>query len=383
MKLKQKIIKLPIVIILLLLFQTPSMACTIFSADDGTMILAGNNGDHSDSDTYIVFYPAENGKHGRMYAGWKQFWWQTGMNDQGLFYGSASAPYLKASNSTDKPPYSRYLMYKCMEECATVNDVIAIFDQYNLEFLETMQLLIADATGSSVIIEGNAIFYKQPYYQVVTNFRLSQNKPPYTCWRYNTAITLFENTDAISPGFFTSICDATHSEDFTQFSTVYDLEQKIIYLYWQHNYNQVKVFNLTEEIQTPYHIYSIPSLFNTSLPPTKPATPIGEREGTIGQNYTFSTYSTDDDGDQIYYLFDWGDGSVSAWLGPYDSGASCEGKHVWTEKGSYNVKVRAKDSNGVESGWSDPLRITMPYSFDKQILLFFKLLYTHFRIVYI
>jgi hypothetical protein len=374
----RKILQLMIVTILLIVLQISALACTIFSADDGTMTLAGNNGDYSDPDTYIVFYPAENGKHGRMYAGWKQFWWQTGMNDQGLFFASASTSFLEAQNSTQKPRPSQYLMYKCMEECSTVEDVLEVFDQYNLDFLETMQLMISDATGASVIIEGDPIHIKQNFYQVVTNFRLSQTNQPYPCWRYNTAVAMFENTTTISPEFFTFICDATHQEGSTQFSTVYNLQQKIIYLYWQHNYNQVKVFNLTEEIQTDYHIYSIPSLFDTYNPPTKPTTPQGKRQGTIGQNYSYSTSSTDSDGDQIYYLFDWGDGLVSEWLGPYNSGVTISTTHTWTAKGSYSIKVKAKDTFGAESLWSDSLPITMPYSFNKPILQFLELLFQRF-----
>ncbi len=139
----------------MIVLQTSTLACTIFSAHDGIMTLAGNNGDYSDADTYIVFYPAENGKHGRMYAGWKQFWWQTGMNDQGLFFASASTSFLEVQNSTQKPRPPRYLMYICMEQCSTVEDVLEVFDQYNLDFLETMQLMVSDATGASVIIEGD------------------------------------------------------------------------------------------------------------------------------------------------------------------------------------------------------------------------------------
>ncbi|MCX6664300.1 MAG: PKD domain-containing protein [Euryarchaeota archaeon] len=373
----RKIIQLTIVVILLLFLQASTLACTIFSADDGTMTLAGTNGDYSDTDTYIVFYPAENGKHGRMYAGWKQFWWQTGLNDQGLFYASASTSFLEAQNSTQKPRPSQYLMYKCLEECSTVEDVLEVFDQYNLYFLETMQLIISDATGASVIIEGDPLHFKQNYYQVVTNFRLSQTNPPYPCWRYNTAVAMFENTTTISLEFFTSICDATHQERGTQFSTVCDLQQKIIYLYRQYNYNQVKIFNLTEEIQSGYHIYSIQSLFTTSNSPTKPTTPQGKREGTIGQNYTYSTSSTDSDGDQISYVFDWGDGSISGWLGPYTSGVTCEAKHIWNIKGNYDIKVKAKDIYGAESSWSDPLPITMPYSYNP-ILQFLELLFQYF-----
>ena len=157
----RKTIQLTMVVILPLVLQTSTLACTIFSANDGTMTLAGNNGDYSDPDTYIVFYPAENGKHGRMYAGWKQYWWQTGVNDQGLFFASASTSFLEVYNSTQKPRPTRYLMYKCMEECSTVEEVLEVFDQYNLDFLETMQLMISDASGASVIIEGDPVHIKQ------------------------------------------------------------------------------------------------------------------------------------------------------------------------------------------------------------------------------
>jgi len=34
----------------------------------------------------------------------------------------------------------------------------------------------------------------------------------------------------------------------------------------------------------------------------------------------------------------------------------------WKRRGDFNVKVKAKDDNGHESEWSDPLEITMPKS---------------------
>ena len=374
----RKILQLIIVAILLNVLQTSTLACTIFSADDGIMTLAGNNGDYSDPDTYIVFYPAQNGKHGRMYAGWKQFWWQTGMNDQGLFFASASTSFLEVQNSTQKPHPPRYLMYICMEECSTVEDVLEVFDQYNLDFLETMQLMVSDATGASVIIEGDPLHIKQDYYQVVTNFRLSQTDPPYPCWRYNTAVAMFENTTTISPGFFTTICDATHQEgDFpTQFSTVCNLPQQIIYLYGQHNYNQVKVFNLTEELQSGYHIYSIPALFNTSLPPTPPAI-TGPAKGKAGIEIEYNFTTTDPDGNEVSYFIDWGDGATSSWVGPYPSGDLIPISHTWSKKGTYMIKAKAKDVYGNESDWGT-LSVTMPFSYNIPFMNFWMKLFERF-----
>jgi hypothetical protein len=375
----RKILQLMIVAILLIVLQTSTLACTIFSADDGIMTLAGNNGDYSDPDTYIVFYPAENGKHGRMYAGWRQFWWQTGMNDQGLFFASASTSFLEVQNSSQKPRPPRYLMYICMEECSTVEDVLEVFDQYNLDFLETMQLMVSDATGASVIIEGDPLHIKQDYYQVVTNFRLSQTDPPYPCWRYNTAIAMFENTTTISPEFFTTICDATHQEgDFpTQFSIVDDLQQQIIYLYEQHNYDQVKIFNLTEELQSGYHIYSIPALFNTPRPPTI----TGPAKGKVGVVTKYNFTTTDPDGDEVYYFIDWGDTTNSSWIGSYPSGNQITESHTWSKKGTFTIKAKAKDISGNESDWGT-LSVTMPCSYEIPFFSFWEMLFERFPHVF-
>ncbi|PNX50657.1 MAG: hypothetical protein BV456_06005, partial [Thermoplasmata archaeon M8B2D] len=108
----------------------------------------------------------------------------------------------------------------------------------------------------------------------------------------------------------------------------------------------------------------------TNNPPTKPAKPSGEINGKTDTPYTYTTSTTDPDEDQISYLFDWGDGTDSGWVGPYDSGATGSATHTWTSKGSYEIKVKAKDTNGAESDWSDPLAVSMPKIRGVNFLLF-------------
>jgi hypothetical protein len=119
-------------------------------------------------------------------------------------------------------------------------------------------------------------------------------------------------------------------------------------------YNDLYTFNL----------YGDPSLtregINIEGKPNKPSTPVGPPSGKIGEEYTYSSSTTDPDNDQIYYRFDWGDGTDSGWLGPYESGEVCEASHIWTVKGNFEIKVRAKDTNDLVSDWSDPLSVTMP-----------------------
>jgi hypothetical protein len=94
-------------------------------------------------------------------------------------------------------------------------------------------------------------------------------------------------------------------------------------------------------------------------PPEKPIQPDGPTVCVEDREYTFSATTTDPEGDQIYYLFDWGDGTNSDWIGPLNSGETGEASHIWPDPGEYNVTVKAKDVNDSESEWSDPLTVTI------------------------
>jgi hypothetical protein len=92
--------------------------------------------------------------------------------------------------------------------------------------------------------------------------------------------------------------------------------------------------------------------------PNIPSKPNGPRSGKPDVTYEFSSSTTDNQGDQIFYMFSWGD-SFSNWLGPYESGEICKKSHSWSSDDNYEIKVKAKDDKGYESDWSDPLIISI------------------------
>jgi len=108
-------------------------------------------------------------------------------------------------------------------------------------------------------------------------------------------------------------------------------------------------------------------IISDNAAPNKPDKPSGPTTGTIGISYTYTASAIDPNGDQVYLMFDWADGTDSGWLGPYNSGDPVSSLHIWSAQGSYAVKVKAKDTSDVESEWSDPLAISMPLR--HQILL--------------
>jgi hypothetical protein len=79
-------------------------------------------------------------------------------------------------------------------------------------------------------------------------------------------------------------------------------------------------------------------------PPSKPSKPSGQTSGEIGFSYPYSTMSTDPGGDDVYYWFDWGDGTNSGWI-------------AWSTPDIYDVEAKAKNVRGAESNLSDPLSV--------------------------
>ena len=113
--------------------------------------------------------------------------------------------------------------------------------------------------------------------------------------------------------------------------------------------------------------------------PETPMRPSGETSGKINVEYTFTTSSTDPEADQVIYMWDWGDGNYSDWLGPYISGEKANATYSWKDQGAYQIRVKAKDVHGDESNWSKPLGISIPKNnalplsfFQRSIIQFYQ-----------
>jgi len=136
----------------------------------------------------------------------------------------------------------------------------------------------------------------------------------------------------------------------------------------------------TSTLQNPTHFYTSVGTYKVNLtvtdddgkkgyteksinvilvnnPPSKPIRPYGYQQLQGNKEYTFHSRSTDPDADNVFYKWDWGDGTTSEWLGPFTSGHHTSASHIWTTRGRHYVKVKTKDIYDAESDWSEPLRI--------------------------
>ena len=246
-------------------------ACTIIYASDDKTALAGNNEDYRNPFGTIWFLPAEKGKFGRVYFAWKsngRHIPQGGMNDQGLFYDAATAENVVVPPDSSKPRYHTDLIFKAMEECSTVEEVIKLFDRYDVSGTWNGHYLIGDRFGHSAIIEPQTIIRKKGEYQIVTNFFQSKVKPEnITDTRYLMAAEIFDKSEEISVDLFRRILNAVHWEEYsgsmtvTLYSYICDLKKGEIYIYHFHNFEDVVKINLHDELKKGERSQSIVSLF--------------------------------------------------------------------------------------------------------------------------
>ena len=106
--------------------------------------------------------------------------------------------------------------------------------------------------------------------------------------------------------------------------------------------------------------------------PNKPEIPSGPNNCKLNTECKFSTKSYDFDDDKIRYKWDFGDGSNIDWSDYYNQGEEVEITHIWSENKIYQVRVKAEDTNGYESKWSDSLSVTVSKSksINNQLLYF-------------
>ena len=85
----------------------------------------------------------------------------------------------------------------------------------------------------------------------------------------------------------------------------------------------------------------------------RPSKPIlnGPTDGKIGIRYNYTVKTTEPDDENLFYWFDWGD-SYTPWQGPFQSDDNYTHSKKWYERGSYLIKVKARDPYGGDSEWT-------------------------------
>jgi hypothetical protein len=77
----------------------------------------------------------------------------------------------------------------------------------------------------------------------------------------------------------------------------------------------------------------------------------GPPQGSPGAEYKCTIKTIDPEGHTIQFYIEWGDGEIDDWFGSYNSGEEINVQHIYFTKGTYKIKVKARDELNAESGW--------------------------------
>ena len=245
-----------------------SYTCSMFKITLNGKTMVGNNEDYWNPNTRIWFEKGKSGKYGVAYVGFDNFWPQGGMNEAGLVFDGFSMDYLAIKDTSGKISLSMDFLKEIMEKYSSVNEVKKYFANHNLSGLETSMYLFVDKTGKYLVVQGDSLITGNNQHYILSNFYPSKikNESEIDIPYYHKAKRLLENSGDTNIGFCSSVMDTMHQErDWgggTMYTTLYDLKDGLIYLYFFHDYQHVVQFNLKDELEKGDHVLIIPKLFS-------------------------------------------------------------------------------------------------------------------------
>jgi hypothetical protein len=268
--------------------------CTIFTAAIGDTVLFGNSEDYLLENTFIWFVPAQAYARGYCAVGFDENydpadgWPQGGMNDQGLCFDANGLPPVTLAAQPSRTPYpSGFDWFNYfLRSSSTVEDIIQFRQTHG--FRQDMEISWqehwADATGDAVVVSVGTdedwafTGMDNSTFLVSTNWNLANpDNGWYPCGRYETAtlmLSTITQEEELTVEAFRDILDAVHQEGLyaSQYSNVFDLVNRDIYLYHYYNFEKVVKLNLDDELAKGAHRYKIAELLeNDSIITSSPA----------------------------------------------------------------------------------------------------------------
>lgn len=247
-------------------------ACTVFVAFDGQTALAGQNEDWNDSNTQFWVVPRTPTSHGVLYFGFGLGEYpkdgiafsprvqrvlqgkldeldsvtpedlygipQQGVNEKGLFFGSAQTEVVEQAPRPGRPKYEGAIVDLILRRCATVAEALQLLDSYQY-VMPAGQVLFADRSGDSFILEaGHVIAHTAGRHQVMTNF-LQSREPErrQTDRRYTLVESRLRQRPKLSLALATSLLRSVQQSN-TQYSLVFNLTDGRVFVYRDRRFDE-------------------------------------------------------------------------------------------------------------------------------------------------
>lgn len=253
--------------------------CSIYKISVDGKTLVGNNEDSWGRDATIWFEQGDSEKFGVVCVGYarKQPNPDGAINEYGLVFDAFTMTH--KGNLPDRNPNKKDFSYSqirtIMQQCKTVDEVFSFLEKLNLNILDGSvifnggMLLFVDKTGKYLVVEAGKMTLGNDNKFALANFSIADTKDLSTIKteRYCKGITFLNNKKLeTNLSFCTALSDtmSVHRAkvgDGTLYTSIYDLDQGLVHLYFFHDYSKRITFNLKEELAKGNHSYKFAALF--------------------------------------------------------------------------------------------------------------------------
>jgi choloylglycine hydrolase len=184
------------------------------------------------------------------------YYLQDGMNGHGVAVADMAVEGAKPPYDGAKPNILHSTaMRLILDDAKNTDEALAILNRYNVHFVgETCHFLIADASGKSVVVEfmdgETRVTPARETWQVCTNdpiYGKTEGQCDENCERYRTASERLANASATAGvDDVMSVMQAVSKEDWTMWSSVYDLTARELRFAYRRHYDKPYEDSLVE-----------------------------------------------------------------------------------------------------------------------------------------
>jgi hypothetical protein len=196
---------------------------------------------------------------------------QSGMNEAGLTFSRLAAPTPGYSGLPDpsKKAVSNPTAYlkDILHKCATVEQVKEYVKQFDHSYFPEEISVYVDKSGRYLIVEPDTMIFGDDSKYVQANFCPSRTDPGTVVQqRYIKGLAFLKDKQDTTVDFCTALSDTMsvcreRMGDGTLLTSIRDLNEGMLYLYFYHDFSHQVKFKLKDELAKGDHMFQIPELF--------------------------------------------------------------------------------------------------------------------------
>jgi hypothetical protein len=272
---KAQLIKLILLTFLNFAFIQNSIACSGYKITIDNRTFFGSNHDAWFKTPHIWFENATNGKYGAAFTGARfdgenGYAPQSGMNEMGLVFERLVAYHPTQENFTNRKTISNPTNYlkDILFSCKSVEEVKEFISKYDHSYFIEDVFIYVEKSGKYLIVEPYTLTIENEPTYVIANFcpsiTLGQNANKLD--RYRNGVAFIKNGIDTTMEYCKTLLDTMHVcrkkiGDGTLLSSIWDLNNGTVNLYFYHHYEKTVQFNINEELKKGDHIIAIETLF--------------------------------------------------------------------------------------------------------------------------